>query len=234
MRVTCASSVRCIVARRRLGRCAEPQTLAYCFAVNEYLEAFLPLFVAINLPGVLPLYIGLTEGLSMRAQRRLVLLAGTTAFAIALLILFAGQVIFQTLGITVNDLRVGGGLILLILSITDLLFGDFKRRGPEDQAPGTDEVVGLGVVPLGIPLIMGPAAITTILVSQQSYGYLPTLTSMVANLTLVLIGFLFGPMLIKKLGASTSKAVAKVASLFLAAIAVAMIRAGVVGMIQNL
>lgn len=235
MKGTRASGVRCIVARRRLGRCAEPYILAYCFAVNEYLEAFLPLFVAINLPGVLPLYIGLTEGLSMRAQRRLVLLAGTTAFGIALLILFAGQVIFQTLGITVNDLRVGGGLILLILSITDLIFGDFKRRGPEEKSgSGTEDLVGLGVVPLGIPLIMGPAAITTILVSQQSYGYLPTLASMVANLTLVLVGFLFGPMLIKKLGAATSKAIAKVASLFLAAIAVAMIRAGVVGMIQNL
>jgi multiple antibiotic resistance protein len=203
--------------------------------VNVYLEAFLPLFVAINLPGVLPLYIGLTEGLPMRAQRRLVLLAGTTAFAVALLILFAGQIIFQTLGITVNDLRVGGGLILLTLSITDLIFGDFKRRGPEAaDSGGADDLVGLGVVPLGIPLIMGPAAITTILVSQQSYGYLPTLVSMVANLTLVLFGFLFGPMLIKKLGASTSKAIAKVASLFLAAIAVAMIRAGIVGMIQNL
>ena len=195
--------------------------------MSIYLEAFLPLFVAINLPGILPLFIGLTEGLSPGARRQLVIQATTTAFVVAVLMLFAGQFIFQTLGITVNDLRVGGGLILLILSITDLIFGDFKRRAPEEQA----SPAGLGVVPLGIPLIIGPAAITTILVTQQSYDYLPTLVSLVANLGLVILVFFFGPTLMAKLGANTSKAVAKVASLFLAAIAVAMIRAGIFGMI---
>lgn len=198
--------------------------------MNIYLEAFLPLFVAINVPGILPLYIGLTEGNPAEARKRLVIQAVTTAFAIAVLILFAGQFIFQSLGITVNDLRVGGGLILLILSISDLIFGDYKRRGPTNGAADN----GMGVVPLGIPLIMGPAAITTILVSQQSYGYLPTLTSMVINLSIVLVAFLFGPAVLAKLGASTSKAIAKVASLFLAAISVAMIRAGIVGMIESL
>ncbi len=195
--------------------------------MNTYLESFLPLFVAVNLPGILPLFIGLTEGMSVRARRNLVVQAVTTAFVVAVLILFAGQFIFKTLGITLNDLRVGGGLILLILSIMDLIFGDFKRRAPEQE----DETSGVGIVPLGIPLIIGPAAITTILVSQQSFGYLPTLLSLVVNLSLVTLVFFFGPAVMEKLGASASKAVAKVASLFLAAIAVAMIRAGIIGMI---
>ena len=142
--------------------------------MDAYLESFLPLFVAINLPGILPLFIGLTEGIAPEARRRLIVVAGTTAFVVALLILFAGQVIFQTLGITVNDLRVGGGLILLILAITDLIFSDFKRRAPSGDGGGEAE---LAVVPLGIPLTIGPAAITTILISQQSFGYLPTLAS---------------------------------------------------------
>ena len=198
--------------------------------MDAYLESFLPLFVAINLPGILPLFIGLTEGIAPEARRRLIVVAGTTAFVVALLILFAGQVIFQTLGITVNDLRVGGGLILLILAITDLIFSDFKRRAPSGDGGGEAE---LAVVPLGIPLTIGPAAITTILISQQSFGYLPTLASLVANLALVMLAFLFGPALMAKLGANASKAVAKVASLFLAAIAVAMIRAGIFGMIAT-
>ncbi|MFW5973161.1 MAG: MarC family protein [Bacteroidota bacterium] len=195
--------------------------------MNAYLESFLPLFVAINLPGILPLFIGLTRGLTPVQRRKLVLQALSTAFAIAVLILFAGQFIFQTLGITLNDLRVGGGLILLILSINDLIFGDFKRR-----SPGEEGEIDVAVVPLGIPLVMGPAAITTILVSQQGFGYLPTLTSLLINLSLVWVAFYFGPALMERLGAATSKAVAKVASLFLAAIAVAMIRAGIMGMLQ--
>lgn len=197
--------------------------------MNAYVEAFLPLFVAINLAGILPLFISLTEGMSSRSRRNLVVQAVSTAFGVAILILFAGQVIFRTLGITLNDLRVGGGLILLILSIVDLIFADYRRRAPDQSAPPED----LGIVPLGVPLIIGPAAITSILVSQQSYGYIPTLSALVLNLLLVLVAFFWGPALLDRLGANTSKAVAKVASLFLAAIAVAMIRAGIVGMIAS-
>jgi len=183
-----------------------------------------------NLPGVLPLFIGMTDGMTESARHKLILQALTTAFFVAGVILFAGEVIFSTLGITVNDLRVGGGIILLVLSITDIIFGDFKRRAPSDDDSDAD-TASMGIVPIGIPLTIGPAAITTILVSQSSFGYLPTLTSLLANLALVAVGYWFGPALIKRLGNSTAKAVAKVASLFLAAIAVAMIRSGILGMI---
>ena len=205
--------------------------------MNVYLEAFIPLFVAINVPGILPLYIGLTEGMPTGARRRLLAQALTTALAVALVILFAGQVIFRTLGITLNDLRVGGGLILLVLSITDLLFGDFKQRAPTadpDEDDHAHEVsTDMGIVPIGIPLIVGPAAITTILVNQQAYGYAPALAALLANFVIVFVVFFSGPALLEKLGANMTKAVAKVASLFLAAIAVAMIRVGIMGMIAG-
>jgi len=195
--------------------------------MQPYLESFLPLFVAMNLPGVLPLFISLTDGMTGGQRRRLVGQAIATAFAISVVILFAGEFIFATLGITLNDLRVGGGLILLVLSINDLIFGDYRRRSPSDGGST------VGIVPIGIPLTIGPAAITTILVSQQGFGYLPTLVSLVTNLVLIGVGFLVGPRLLERFGTAASKAIAKVASLFLAAIAVAMIRAGVAGMIAG-
>jgi multiple antibiotic resistance protein len=136
----------------------------------------------------------------------------------------------------VNDLRVGGGLILLMLSVSNLVFGDFRRRDPRNGLSEEEEMEGAsaGVVPLGIPLIMGPAAITSVLVSREAYGYLPTLTSMVANMTLVYLTLAFSPWLGRIMGPAVSRAVGKVASLFLAAISVALIRAGVVGMVQAL
>ncbi len=194
--------------------------------LHDFPQAFLPLFVAVNVVGILPLFIGLSEGMTGRQRRRLAIQAVVAAFGVAVLILFAGEYIFRTLGITVNDLRVGGGLILLVLSISDLLFSDLKRRAPEHEA-GQD----VGIVPLGIPLVIGPAAITTIIVSEQNYGYPVTLAALTLNLLLVLTLFLGGPVVMRKLGANTSKAIAKVASLFLAAISVAMIRAGIVGML---
>jgi multiple antibiotic resistance protein len=200
--------------------------------VNDFfssiVQSFLPLFVAINVLGTIPIYLGLTENLSSGGRRRLTLQAVVTAFMIAVLILFAGQLIFSLLGITVNDLRVGGGLILLVLSISNLIFGDYRRRDP--VAEGEEGAVG--VVPLGIPLIMGPAAITSVLVSREAYGYFPTLIALVANMVVVYLGFVSGPLLSKLIGPSVNRAFAKVASLFLAAISVALIRAGITGMIK--
>lgn len=200
--------------------------------MEPFVESFLPLFVAINLPGILPIFLGLTEGYSVGERRRLALQSLLTAGGVSVVILFAGQLIFRVMGITVNDLRVGGGLILLTLSIADLLFGDYRRRDPTATGPG-EPAATVGIVPLGIPLIIGPAAIATILVSQQSHGYLPTLSSLVANLAIVFVGLAAGPFLIGLTGPAVAKAVAKVASLFLAAIAVAMIRAGVVGFLTG-
>ncbi|HWM91366.1 MAG TPA: MarC family protein [Thermoanaerobaculia bacterium] len=201
--------------------------------MNAYIESFLPLFVAINALGVIPIYLAVTEGLTPTERRKLTLQAVVTASLVAVLVLFAGQLIFSLLGITVNDLRVGGGLILLVLSTSNLIFGDFRRRDPRqdvDEAEGAS----VGVVPLGIPLIIGPAAITSVLVSREAFGYLPTLTSLVLNMVIVFLTLAFSPWLGRIMGTAVSRAVGKVASLFLAAISVALIRAGIVGMIQAL
>ncbi|HEV8581172.1 MAG TPA: MarC family protein [Thermoanaerobaculia bacterium] len=200
--------------------------------MRPYIESFLPLFVAINPAGIIPLYLSVTENLSAAERRRLTLQAMATAVGIAVLILFAGQLIFSLLGITVNDLRVGGGLILLVLSISNLIFGDFRRRDPTGGDEGED-LASVGIVPIGIPLIVGPAAITSILVSREAYGYLPTLLSLVINMVLVFLTLAASPYVGRFAGPAVSRAIAKVASLFLAAISVAMIRAGILGMIKG-
>lgn len=201
-------------------------------ALTDFVEPFLSLFVAMNAIGVLPLFIGMTEGMTVKHRRSLVRRAIATAFAIALVIVLAGRVIFDTLGITVNDLRIGGGLILLVLSITDLLFSNLTRKTQSNN--GADAMEDLGVVPLGTPLTVGPAAITTILVLQEGYGYLPTVVALIANLIVSFTLFFFGPAVISYIGAGASRAIGKVASLFLAAIAIAMIRTGVVGIVNAL
>jgi len=200
--------------------------------MRPYIESFLPLFVAINPTGIIPIYLSVTENLSTAERRRLTLQAMATAVGIAVLILFAGQLIFSLLGITVNDLRVGGGLILLVLSISNLIFGDFRRRDPT-AGEEVEDVASVGIVPIGIPLIVGPAAITSILVSREAYGYLPTLASLVVNMVLVFLTLAASPYVGRFAGPAVSRAIAKVASLFLAAISVAMIRVGVLGMIRG-
>lgn len=203
--------------------------------MNPYIESFLPLFVAINALGVIPIYLAVTENMTPSQRRRLTFQAVITASLVAVLVLFAGQLVFSLLGITVNDLRVGGGLILLVLSTSNLIFGDYRRRDPRQEVDDEEEEgASVGVVPLGIPLIIGPAAITSVLVSREAYGYLPTLTSLALNMVIVFLVLAFSPFLGRILGTAVSRAVGKVSSLFLAAISVALIRAGIVGMIQAL
>ena len=139
------------------------------------------------------------------------------AFAVALIFLFGGKLILNFLGITIDDFRIAGGIILLILSINDIIASSEKVRNP-----GTN----IGVVPLGVPLIMGPAALTTILILLDNFGYIPTILSMILNFLIVLFVLLNAKLMLKVIGDGGSKAFAKIASLFLAAIAVMMIRLG--------
>ncbi len=88
------------------------------------------------------------------------------------------NLILNFLGITIDDFRIAGGIILLILSINDIIASSEKVKNP-----GTD----IGVVPLGVPLIMGPAALTTILILVDNFGYVPTILSMILNFIIVLI-----------------------------------------------
>ncbi len=185
--------------------------------------AFIPLFVAIDVFGVLPLFVGLTEALEFSARQRLVRQAVATALGISLVFLVSGKLLFSFLGITESDFRVGGGVVLLVLAVNDLLFSHEEKRATGGMP---------GVVPIGIPLIMGPAALTTIIVLVTTYGYLLAVASLVTNMLIVWAVFAQSRRITALMGAAGSRAVAKVAALFLAGIAVMMIRSGVEAMIR--
>lgn len=200
-------------------------------------DAFLPLFIAIDAVGIVPLFMSLTAGATLAQRHRFARQAVLTALAVALVVVFTGNALFTALGIDLNDVRVSGGILLLIIAITDLLFGEkTQRRVSDDEVEDpahVSPVEAVGIVPLGIPLTLGPAAITTLLISQESYGYPVTLLSLIVNLGIVFVAFWYGPWLLDKMGEAASKVLAKVVNLFLAAIAVAMIRAGIAGMISS-
>ncbi len=89
---------------------------------QTFLLAFIPMFVAFDAIGIVPMYIGITQGIPVDEKKKLVLNATLTALVICIIFLFVGDAILDFLGITVNDFRIAGGLILLVISITDLLF----------------------------------------------------------------------------------------------------------------
>ena len=188
--------------------------------MDSFLAAFIPLFVAIDPLGTLPLFLGLTDGHTRAEKNRLAIQAIATALIVGVAFAAAGHYVFAMLGITGSDFRIAGGLLLLIFSIREI-FGHTEKN-PE----GTTRDAFLGIVPLGIPLIAGPATITTILILHDTLPFHVVLAALGANLAISLLTFLFSDQILRTVGEATSKVTAKIVAIFLAAIGVMMIRKG--------
>ena len=186
--------------------------------IRGLLLTFIPLFVAVDVVAVVLVYLGIGVRLPEPARRRLVLESTITAAAVGLGFLFAGDAILRFLGVTVGDFQIAGGLLLLVLSIHDLLHPDMPLR-----QPGTRP----GVVPLGIPMIAGPAVLTTLITLARTHGYALTVTAYVLNLVIVWAALRWAALVGRLLGEAGGRAITKVLSLVLAAIAVTFIRRGV-------
>jgi len=192
--------------------------------LKSYLLAIIPIFVAMDAIGILPIFISLTNGMGKFERTKVVRASILTGFLVSLGFLALGKFIFAVIGVTISDFKVAGGTILLVIAIHDLLFPERKRREPGDN---------VGIVPLGMPLIVGPAVLTTTVIAVDTYGYLPTIVSLTLNLSFAWFVFSRANMLVRLLGEGGSKGVAKVASLLLAAIAVMMIRRGISDILQG-
>lgn len=194
------------------------------FQLKPYILSFISIFVAVNALGVLPLFISLTEKLSKKERHKVIINSIFTATVIAIAFMLIGKLVFVIMGISVADFKIAGGILLLILSVNLLLPEGQERRKP------TTEV---GIFPLGTPLITGPAVLTTSLVMIDAYGLLPTLAAFIVNMLVIWFVFSKSDAVIKVMGVGGTRAFSKVADILLTAIAVMMIRKGVIDIISN-
>src|SRR4030042_5206247 len=122
--------------------------------IKNFLLAFIPIFVAMDAIGVLPFFLAFTEGMKEMERKRVLRASILTGFVVSLGFLAVGKIVFAVIGITIPDFKVAGGTILLIILIRRLLFHEKNSRMDEKT---------VGIVPLGAPLIVGPAVLTTTL-----------------------------------------------------------------------
>jgi len=187
--------------------------------LDKIFTAFIPLFFAMDAIGILPLFAHMTRDLTLDKRRAVTKQAAVTAFLISFGFIYVGRGIFRFLGITIPDFKIAGGILLLIFSINDLLFAQKSRRR-------MDSIDTMGVVPIGMPLIIGPAVLTTLLLSVGSNGYNATFVALLGNIAIVWAVFYYSDSVIRVTGEAGATAVGKVFSLLLAAIGVEMIRLG--------
>jgi multiple antibiotic resistance protein len=184
----------------------------------DFVYSFIPIFVAMDMGGLIPVFLTLTQDLTPREKRHVSGQALVTSFLISVVFIAAGQFIFRVLGISVADFLIAGGVLLLVFAIVEIIRGEQKIASSG---------IHVGVVPLGIPLIIGPAVLTSLLILISLRGYSVTLLALMANLVLVGIAFKGSHRLVKLIGRDGLRATSQVVSLFLAAIAVSMIRRGI-------
>ena len=185
--------------------------------VHKFFVAFIPIFVAIDAVGLVAMFMGLAGDAPREQRQRQGFVAIFTALCVSVGFIFLGKIIFTALGITVADFQVAGGLILLGLAGRELL----------NVAPASREATDdFGVVPLGMPLIAGPALLTALLILVDTVGLLFTIAALLVNLALVVVAFWNADLVARWMGRQGLRGVSKIVALLLAAIAVSLIRRG--------
>ena len=195
-------------------------------AVVDFLRdlglSFIPLFVAMDAIGNLPFTLSLTQDMDPAERRKTIWYAILTAFVLGLGFVAIGKGVFVLLGIEIADFLVAGGLILLVLSIRHLMTG----RVVESQTGASRMMVG--VVPIGTPLVVGPAVLTTLLLLIEQYPLAVVLVAFALNVAFSWIVFAQANRVARLLREQGLRAASQIASLLLTGIAVMMIRKGII------
>jgi MarC family membrane protein len=197
--------------------------------VRLFGEAFVTLFVIMDPPGTVPLFLALTSSHSRRARARAAWQAVTVAFGVITVFAIAGQQILHYLGIGIPALQAAGGLLLLLVAL-ELLTG-------RAEEPSQVRDVNVALVPLGTPLLAGPGTIVATIVFAQRVHALPDLVALAAAIVavhLVLYLFLrFSQVILGVIRESGIVLITRIAGLLLSAIAVQLVANGVMGFVRD-
>lgn len=193
------------------------------------IAAFTTLFIIIDPPGLAPLYIALTQGMTPAQRRAIGLRACLVAMALMLAFLFLGAGLLGFIGISMPAFRIAGGILLFITAL-DMLFERRQSRRKSNADDSNDPGHDPSVFPLAIPLIVGPGAITTIiLLAGQANGaadFAAIAAVMALNMGLVFGFFLASTSIERILGKTGINVVTRVLGMLLAALAVQFILDG--------
>jgi multiple antibiotic resistance protein len=185
---------------------------------SSFLSLFLPLFVAMDPLGVLPAVLQMTSHLPVVKRQKLLSGSVLTAGAVGLLFIPLGPLVLETLGLKTGDFQVAGGLLVLVIALRDVVWDQKMLVSRDSNA--------VGVVPIGVPLLVGPAVLATLILLQHQFSWMKIAASLILNLFIAWLVFRQSSSLIKWMGITGTRVVSKLAALLLSAYAVMMIRVG--------
>ncbi|MFL6318726.1 MAG: MarC family protein [Nitrososphaeraceae archaeon] len=188
---------------------------------ENLIKSTIALFVVIDPVGNVPLFIALTEKMEKNERKAVSKIAIITAAALLIVFAVAGTQILAIFGITIYSFMVAGGVLLFIVSIELLTHGAWRFGGGTGREAGES-----GVVPLAFPLLAGPGAITSVMISFQSAGLIVTMLSISIVIIITYIILRLVNPIYKLLGRRGSLIFTRIFAVLVAAIAVQYIVQG--------
>jgi len=193
---------------------------------DVFLNSFAVLFVAIDAIGIGPLFLSLTYGASTKQRYKIALRSSLIASIVLLIFAYGGQFFFNWIGVSLNSLKVAGGIILLIIAI-EMLLDKRRIRREENASKALSEktIDEITVFPLSIPLIAGPAALTSIvlLINANSFSnenLLMVYLALASVMIVTLLHMLFSTCISKFAGKNILNVFSRVIALILASLAI--------------
>lgn len=185
---------------------------------SELFKAVIALFIIVDPFGNIPIFVSLTENVPLNQRKKVYNTASLVGFILLLVFAFTGQEILTIFGLSIYSFEVAGGILLLIIAIRILISG-FREQAESPES--------IGAVPIAIPLLVGPGAITTTIFNLQAYGLLIAILSVLIVLSLTWVILRRIDSVYKFLGKTGSLVIARVMALLIAAIAIQYILTGV-------
>jgi len=189
-------------------------------------KSVIVLFIIVDPFGNVPIFMGLTENITESQRRKVFNTATLVGIVLLLVFAFSGQEIFLFFGVSIHSFEVAGGLLLLIISMRILISGSLHENVGSPES--------LGAVPIAMPLLVGPGAITTTILSLQDYGTLVTIMSVLIVLFFTWVILRYVGSVYKFLGKTGAAVIARVMALLIAAIAVQYILSGISQFLRSL
>jgi len=187
----------------------------------DLLRATIALFVIVDPLGPVPIFAGLTKGMSLVDKRRVFRIAAIVGAVLLAAFALVGQELLLLFGISLQSFQIAGGLVLLLLSI-EIIF-----RGERFDKLALASLEETAVFPIAFPLLVGPGAITLTMISISSSGLAVALVAIVLVMFVSWVVLRMSDRIYSLLGRTGAAVIARIMALFIAAIAVQYVLAGI-------
>ncbi len=207
--------------------------------VHEFLKMTVSLFAIVEPIGIVPFFLSVTHGWSRSRTHAAARAAALTVLLVLLISMLLGEGLLSVFGISLASFAVGGGLVLLMLAMSMMKASQMEMRQTPEEADETEARNAMAVVPLGVPLLAGPGAISNVIVQSHQYGggvdvYLALSLAIIAVAFSVFMAFRSAEWISERLGTTGVNLVTRLMGLILAALAVEMMARGLLELFPGL